>query len=172
MESLYNNITKTKKNSMEIKIENYLTDSEIKEIISDELRLQIQGHFGNEENAKRLLSNLAYQIVMEEVDKVVPNYHQELVRKTVELLEKDDLKFHVFNYDIWNGAPKSFAAKTIEKTVKENELLIKDKVIEAIQNKDYSEEALIQLENLSNDFTSNIYNFVELMRDKNGKQNI
>lgn len=147
---------------MEIKIENYLSDSEVKEIVSDELRVQIREHFRNEENAKRLLSNLAYHIVMEEVDKIVPNHKEELVRKVTELLQQSDLKFHVFNYDIWNGTPKSFAAKTIEETVKENKQLIKDKVIQAIQNRDYSEDSLSKLEELG----ENIYSFVELIRGK------
>lgn len=151
---------------MEIKIEDYLNHEEIKEILQDELRNQIRGHFKNEDNAKRLLSNLAYHIVQEEVSKIVPNYEEELVKEVSKLIKEKDLSYYVFNFDYFNGVSKSFGAKLIEETVKENKQLIKDKVVEAIQNKDYSEESLLQLERLSDSFASNIYDFVELMRGK------
>ena len=154
---------------MEIKIEHYLDHEAIKEVVEDELRNQVRKHFANEENAKRLLGNLAYAIVRDEVDKIVPNYEEQLVNKVAELVKSKDLSFHVFNYHYSTKAPLSFGAKIVEQTVKENQQLIKDKVVQAIQEKDYSEEALIKLENLSEEFTSNIYNFVELMRSKNDK---
>ena len=152
---------------MEIKIEDYLDHEEIKEIVQDELRNQVRKFFsGSEENTQRLLSNLAYEIVRDEVDKIVPNYEEELINKVAELIKGKDLSFHVFNYHYSTNTPTSFGAKVIEQTVKENQQLIKDKVVQAIQGKDYSEEALIKLENLSEEFTSNIYNFVELMRER------
>ena len=153
---------------MEIKIERYLDDSEIKEIVQDELRIQVRKFFsGTEENTQRLLSNLAYSIVRDEVDKIVPNYEGQLVNKVAELVKSKDLSFHVFNYHYSTNAPTSFGAKLIEQTVKENQQLIKDKVVKTIQEADYSEQALMKFESLADDFTSNIYDFVNLMRDKN-----
>lgn len=152
---------------MDIKITDYLQQHEIKEIVSDELRVQIREHFRNEENARRLLSNLAYQIVSEEVDKIVPNYEKELVEKVVSLLnDKKSVSYRLFDFDYNTGNAKSLGAKIVENTVRENQQLIKDKVIDTIQNADYSEEALIKFESLAEEFTSNIYNFVELMRSK------
>lgn len=152
---------------MEINITDYLSHEDIKEIAQDELRVQIREHFKNEENARRLLSNLAYHIVTEEVNKIVPNYEQELITKVAELIKKKDLTYHIFDFDTYrDGRAKSLGAKILEQTVRENQQLIKDKVVEGIQNKDYSEDALIRLENLSESFTSNIYDFVELMRSK------
>lgn len=151
---------------MEIRIEDYLNHEEIKETVQYELRNQVKAHFRDEENAKRLLSNLAYHIVQEEINKIVPNYHEDLVKKVAKLIEEKDLSFNTFNFDHFNGTAKSLGAKIVEETVKENKQLIKDKVVEAIQNKDYSDEALLQLERLSDSFASNIYDFVELMRVK------
>ncbi len=152
---------------MEIKIENYLSEEEIKEIVADELRRSVRGHFRDEENAKRLLSNLAYHIVKEEVEKIVPDYEQVLVEKVASLIKDKDISSYVFDFDSWgSGRNKSSAAKLIERTVEENKDLIRGKVVEAIQSKDYSEEALLKLENLSENFTSNIYDFVELMKSK------
>lgn len=152
---------------MEINFKDYLSDNEVKEIVQDELRIQVRKLFsGTEENTQRLLSNLAYAIVRDEVDKIVPNYEQDLVNKVAELIKSKDLSFHVFNYHYSTNAPTSFGSKVIEQTVKENQQLIKDKVVKTIQEADYSEQALMKFESLADDFTSNIYDFVNLMRDK------
>lgn len=153
---------------MEIKVEHYLDHEAIKEVVEDELRNQVRKFFsGTEENTQRLLSNLAYAIVRDEVDKIVPNYEEELVNKVAELIKTKDLSFHVFNYHYSTNAPTSFGSKVIEQTVKENQQLIKDKVVKTIQETDYSVQALMKFESLADDFTSNIYDFVNLMRDKN-----
>ena len=150
---------------MDIKITDYLQQHEIKEIVSDELRVQIREHFRNEENARRLLSNLAYQLVSEEVNKIVPNYEKELIEKVVSLLnDKKAVSYRLFDFDYNTGNAKSLGAKIVENTVRENQQLIKDKVIDTIQNADYSEDALIKFESLAEEFTSNIYEFVEMMR--------
>ena len=152
---------------MDIKITDYLQQHEIKEIVSDELRIQIREHFRNEENAKRLLSNLAYHMVTEEVNKIVPDYEKDLVEKVVSLLQdKQSLNYRLFDFDYNTGNAKSLGAKIVENTVRENQQLIKDKVIDTIQNADYSEDALIKFESLAEEFTSNIYEFVEMMRDR------
>jgi hypothetical protein len=153
---------------MEINFKDYLSDDEVKGIVQDELRIQVRKFFsGTEENTQRLLSNLAYSIVRDEVDKIVPNYEEELINKVAELIKSKDLSFHVFNYHYSTNAPTSFGSKVIEQTVKENQQLIKDKVVKTIQETDYSEQALMKFESLADDFTSNIYDFVNLMRDKN-----
>ena len=152
---------------MDIKITDYLQQHEIKEIVSDELRAQIREHFRNEENARRLLSNLSYQLVSEEVEKIVPNYEKDLVEKVVSLLQdKQSLNYRLFDFDYNTGNAKSLGAKIVENTVRENQQLIKDKVIDTIHNANYSEDALIKFESLAEEFTSNIYEFVEMMRDR------
>lgn len=153
---------------MEINVEDYLDHKAIQEIVEDELRAQVRKHFTNEENAKRLLTNLSYHIVKEEVNKIVPNFEQELIEKVASLIrDKSSVSFNLFDFDTYgSGRSKSLGAKIVEQTVEENRQLIKDKVVEAIQERDYSEEALIKLENLSEEFAGNIYNFVELVRSK------
>lgn len=153
---------------MEIKIEKYLDEQEIKEIVQDELRNQIRHHFaGNEEHVNRILSNLSYTVLREEINKISPSYEKNLVSKVAKLIDEKDLSFHVFNFDSYrDNKPRSFGAKIIEQTVKENQQLIKDKVIDCIQNADYTDEALMKFENLAENFTSNIYDFVEMMKSK------
>lgn len=152
---------------MEISFKDYLSHEEIKEIVSDELRLQIRQHFKNEENANRLLSNLAYHIVSEEVDKIVPNHKEIIIKKVASLITKNDLHYHIYNFDTYrDGKAVSLGAKIIEETVRENKQLIKDRVIETIQNRDYNDDAWNKFESLAEDFTSNIYAFVDMMRTK------
>jgi hypothetical protein len=151
---------------MEIKIENYLNHDEIKETVQDELRRQVRKHFENEENAKRLLSNLAYHIVQEDVDKIIPNYENELITKVISLLNNKDISYHLYNFHYDNGKAVSAGAKIIEQTVLENKDIIKQKVIDSILNKDYSEQAWNKFESLAEDFKANIYDFVEQMRKR------
>lgn len=114
---------------MEINITDYLNHREIKEIAQDEVRVQIREHFKNEENAKRLLSNLAYHIVREEVNKIVPDYEQELIDKVASLIrDKKSVDFTLFDFDTYgSGRSKSLGAKIVEQTVQENQLKTKKK---------------------------------------------
>lgn len=150
---------------MEIKIENYLDPHEIKEIVVDELRNQIRNHFQNEENAERLLINLSYQIVSDEVEKITPNYKDIIVAKVNQLINDKDLSYHLYNFHYHTNQAVSLGAKYIEETVNENKQLIKDKVLSSIMNKDYSDEAWNKLERLAEDFTSNIYDFIETIKN-------
>jgi hypothetical protein len=102
------------------------------------------------------------------VNKIVPDYEQELIDKVVSLIrDKKSVGFTLFDFDTFSsGRGKSLGAKIVEQTVKENEQLIKNKVIETIQNADYTDEALMKFENLAESFTSNIYDFVDIMRSK------
>ena len=113
------------------------------------------------------MSNLSYHIVSEEVEKIVPNHKEMIVDKVSKLITEKDLSYHLYNFDNYDGGRAiSLGAKIIEQTVKDNQQLIKDKVIESIQNADYTEEAFMKFENLAENFTHNIYDFIELMRNK------
>jgi hypothetical protein len=126
---------------MEINPHNYLSHDEIKEICQDELRNQVKAFFKTEKEAQRLLSNLAYEMVDQEVSKIVPDYKSELVEQVNKILkDNSSLNYVILNYDFHSGAPRSAAAKIIEQTVKENTELIKQRVIESIKNRDYSED--------------------------------
>lgn len=151
---------------MEIKIENYLNHEEIKEVVVDELRNQIRKHFNDEKNAERLLINLSHQIVSDEVEKITPNYKEKIVGKVNELINEKDLSYHLYNFHYNTHKAVSLGAKIIEEAVSENKQLIKDKVLDGIINKDYSDEAWSKFESLAEDFTSNIYDFVSAMKSK------
>lgn len=150
---------------MEINISDYLSQDEIKEIVTEELRNQIINHFRNESEAQRLLSNLAHDFVFNEIEKITPEYKSQVIEKVKSIL-KEDISYYVFKTHYITNEPQSFASKTIDQTIKENIDLFKQKIISDVLAKDYSENALCKFETLAENFTANIYDFVEAMRSK------
>lgn len=146
----------------EIDIQNYLSESEIKEICQDEIRSQIKSFFNNEENAQRLLSNLSYHIVFNEIDKLIPDSREMVINKTRQVLT-DIKSYTVFRDDTYGGR-KSLAYQIMEEAVRNNRDLINEKVKETIINKEYSDEIWSKFEELAESFTSNIYEIVRLGR--------
>ena len=102
------------------------------------------------------------------MSKIVPNFEQELIEKVASLIrDKSSVSFNLFDFDTYeSGRSKSLGAKIVEQTVEENRQLIKDKVIQTIQERDYSEDAWSKFENLAEQFTSNVYDFVDLIKTK------
>lgn len=151
---------------MEIKIENYLSDDEIKDIVSDEIRNQVRGLFSNEVKATRLLSNIAYETIEPQVEALIPNHKQKIIDKVVKVIEETELRGYVYSHKWDSNEPDSFGSKLIQQTVKENQELIKDKVIESIKNRDFNEEVWMKFENLAEEFTGNIYDMVQFLKSK------
>jgi len=149
---------------LDFNLEEHLTSDEIKDIVKDELRERLREHF--KKNPEVILSNLCYSIVQEEVNNVIPDYEMTLKAKVVELLNSD-LRFQVFYRDSFYNKP-STAVQIIEQTVKDNQELIKERVRETIQNKDFSEEAWMKFESLTEDFCGNIYDFINIIKTKAG----
>ena len=154
---------------MEIKIESYLSHDEIKEIVVDELRNNIRNIFVDEKNTERILSNLSYKIVYDEIDKTFPESREFIKDKTLQVIR--GLKnYSVFRYRWNDGSPESLGAKYIDEAVKENKDLIVDKVKETIENHDYSSKIWDAFEKLADNFMSNIYEILSIGRNKNLKQ--
>ena len=122
--------------------------------------------FKNETEAQRLLSNLSYQIVFNEVDKVVANSQDVIVKKTTELVN-DVKSYTIFRYHYYSGSPDNNGARILEQAIIDNKQLINEKVKETIINKDYSEKIWEAFENLADTFISNIYEITRLGREKN-----
>jgi hypothetical protein len=147
---------------MYIKIEDHLSPQEIKEIVIDEARNRIRELFKDEKNTNRILSNISYEIVFDEVDKIIPNSKEVIKNQMVKILENPS-SFTVFREkDEWRK--ESLATSFIHEAVKENKDLLKSKVKETIINKDYSKEIWNIFEKLGENFLDNIYEIVRLGR--------
>jgi hypothetical protein len=151
---------------MDLKIEQYLSHDEIKEIVQDELRSQIRNYFKNESESQRLLSNLAHDFVFNEIEKISPEYKNTVIDKVKSLLMQKDLSFYVFKTHYSTNEPQSFASKLIDQTIKENIDLFKSKILSDVLAKDYTDDALCKFESLAESFTANIYDLVNAMREQ------
>jgi len=150
---------------LEINISEYLNDNEIKEIVIDEVRGRIRKMFCSEKEAQRLLSNLSFQIIFDEVDKVIPNSMDIIVDKTQKCINDADMSFYVFRKeDPWDKC--SLAYKIMEDCVKSNKDVIEQKVIDSVTSRDFSDDVWDKFEAIGETFMSNIYSFVETMKNK------
>jgi len=151
---------------MELKIDitEYLSEEEIKELCKEQVKCEISKFFKNEENAQRLLSNLSYKLVYNEIDKVIPNSKELVVSKTMSIL--GNIQSYLVFRDGSYGSSKSLAYQILEESVRNNRDLINEKVKETITNKDYSEEIWNKFQELGESFVSNIYEIVNLGRNK------
>lgn len=119
---------------MEIKIENYLSDDEIKEIVKEELREEIKSSI-KRNGATRFISNMGYGNVLEIINEEIPNYEQEIkeqVKKVIDNLSS----FSVFRKADLIEREDSLGQKYLEEAVSNNKELINNKVIEIIEELD------------------------------------
>lgn len=141
---------------MNIDFKDYLSEDEVKEIVSDTLREEVRKHFRDEENAKRLINNISHQVIWDEVDIILPNSKQIVIDNVVKTIkEKEDMSFYVF----YNGdyGKKSLGYQIMEDTVRDNKEAIKENISRTIINFDYKSEVWDLFEKLGTDFMDIIY---------------
>jgi hypothetical protein len=119
---------------MELNIADYLPDSELKDIIIEEIRSQIS------KDAERILNNAAYHVVFKAVDEALDHQTQEIIQnKVVEIINKLS-EFSVFRKaDAWSKED-SVAYKELQLAMLANTDLIHQKVKAVIENKNYEED--------------------------------
>lgn len=118
---------------MNINIENYLSEEEIKEICKDELRNSIKKQFSNEKDLTRIITNLSYYELWEQIENEVPNCKKIIKEKTIEQLNK------ISSYDVLRrkgefDSENSVAQDILENCVIENKNIIEDKVKEILNS--------------------------------------
>lgn len=117
---------------MEINIENYLSDIEIKNIIIEEFREEIQKSI-RRTGVSRFIANLAYQNVFEEINKEAPNFENEIKEKTKEVIE-NLTSYSVFRKKDLVDNEDSLAQKYLEQSVENNKDIIENKVKDILNN--------------------------------------
>ncbi len=155
--------------TVNVNFSEYLSDEEIKELVKDQVKAEVQKFFRNEENAQRILSNLSYKIVFNEVDKIVPNSIDVITKKTLEIVDKQDYGYLVFRKKS-SFESNSFAYDVIEKTVIQHQARIQEKTVDAIVNADYSEKILDKFMGVAENFMSNIYDLIDLAKKRFDKK--
>ena len=124
---------------LEIKIEDYLSESEIKEIVVSEFRSSLSRLFTDEKEVNRVLFNTAYRGTHDCISSLLTDDQQDTIRTKTEELVNDIKSYSVFYSGSRWGDKTSLAYSILEKTVKDNESLIRENTIKAIKEFSYSE---------------------------------
>jgi hypothetical protein len=127
---------------MEIKIniEDYLDNEDIKELISYEISKSAKN------DAERILSNTAYGVVFEAVNKALDGQMQETIKAKVVEIINELSDFNVFRAtDAW-GNPETVGTKILNEAIEENRQAIKEKVKETVDGYDISSQIELRLE--------------------------
>lgn len=127
--------------TVEIDIDNYLSEEEKKEIAQDlfkeELRkgfLSSQDHKRNTENYERVINNSVYEFLMTEIDTIIGCDFKEKLSIGIKKILSKDLTYSVFrDLSPWDNK-KSVAQEMLDNLVLENKQIAEDKVKEAMQN--------------------------------------
>lgn len=121
-----------------VNIHDYLSDEQIAEVCKEEIRRQIRLQFSDnsEEANTRLISNISYSEVFNEISESIGADAREMMKKAVIRILNDDnsLKLVLFRREGAVFHRNSPAVDMMDEIVAENRGLMEEKVREAIQN--------------------------------------
>lgn len=117
---------------MEINLQDYLDGYEMKKIAEQEFRAYVCRHLSDENELKRLLSNVAYDVVSQFCDTTLDNSMFENIYNNVERVVNDLSAFTVFKKpDAWDREPNSmyrFLQETLDKQKPVIEKIVQENV--------------------------------------------
>jgi len=121
---------------MEINIQDYLKEDQIREIAIQELRCSFKNQLRNEADIERILTNLSYEYVFKIVEEELNVHKEEFKTKLKETVMKvlDDsstLRYEIFRRtDTW-GRTESPAVKYLEEALIDS----KNKIVEEVNKR-------------------------------------
>lgn len=145
---------------MEIKIEDYLNESEIKRIVEEELRDRIKEMFRTERDTTRILTNLGYYNTFKIIEEEVPNFKQIIKENTKNQCSNID-RYHVFRSKDDFEKEDSLAQKYLLEAVEENKNMIKDRVKEILREMDKQQIA----DEICSIIEDSVYNLFKKQKD-------
>lgn len=107
---------------MEIKIEDYLSEEEIKDIVKQEVRQKVGNLLGS--NTSSFINQLAKRLSLEQIQQLIPNFEELLnnhIKDQIESIKIESLFWESFGW-------KSNGNKIINKILAANESLIEAKI--------------------------------------------
>lgn len=122
-----------------IKLEDYLTPSEIKDVVRDEFAASVKRILIREANLTRIISNIAHETVFNEVKKYIPEFKELLVTNVKEIIEKKNFQWYMFRgKDLWEKE-EGPGLTIVKETLNANKDAIKKRIEDAINNFDAKE---------------------------------
>lgn len=117
---------------MNINIEDYLSDDEIKSIIEEEFRNKIKSMFSTEKEVTRIITNLGYYNTFKIIEEEVPNFKNSIKEQTKKQCE--DISFYCVFREKDSFNDESLGQKYLEEAVENNKEIINKKVVEIMNN--------------------------------------
>lgn len=125
-----------------INIEDYITPEEIKSVAMEAVRDSIMRTYSRDEyNISRLISNLSYEFIFKAVSEAIGEDAQtKIENKVKELLEDGgSIRYELWRRkDAWEKT-ESPAIAILHKAIKDNEGLIRAKVMQNIDNYEFND---------------------------------
>lgn len=113
---------------MNINIEDYLSDEETKQIVTEEFREKVRESI-RRNGVTTFIANIGYQNVFEIINNEIPEYENLVKNKTKEVIE-GLTSYSVFRKADLVDREDSLGQKYLEKAVEDNKNIINNKVIE------------------------------------------
>lgn len=124
-----------------IKIEDYLSEEEIKDIAKEQIACAIREKFKKERDIERIITNLSYEFLFKAVSESIGEDSFEKIKNTVVSLLEDDshIRYSIWRRkDAWENE-QSPAVDIMYQAIKDNHELIENRVYELISNYDFNE---------------------------------
>lgn len=124
-----------------IKIEDYLSEEEIKDIAKEQIACAIREKFKKESDIERIITNLSYEFLFKAVSESIGEDSFEKIKNTVVSLLEDDshIRYSIWRRkDAWENE-QSPAVDIMYQAIKDNHELIENRVYEIISNYDFNE---------------------------------
>lgn len=116
---------------MEIKLEDYLSEKEIRDTLQQALRDKCKTYLDS--NFERMISNAAYHVVWSSVDEVIDGTFKQQLEDNVKKQMSNFSEFNLFRKpDAWDREPNN-AYKLLMESVHNNKHLIDERVREVIK---------------------------------------
>jgi hypothetical protein len=157
-----------------ININDYLTDSEKKEYAIDVFKEQVRkelfksanGTIQSDSEIQRIIGNISSQIVMNEVQKYIPDCEKMIKEKTIESLSKENYNYYIFKKkDAWDKE-ESLAVTYMNETIRNCKETFQNRIKETIENYDLSNEISEQISNEFSQMADTIYKLSDLFQSK------
>lgn len=132
---------------MNIELTDYLSDKEIKDIIKEEFRNEVQRNI-QKNGISTLIANIGYENVFNIINNEIPEYENQVKEKTKEVIENLS-SYCVFRKKDLIDKEDSLGQKYLEEAIRDNKNIINKKVVDIFnelgkQNISYEISSIIE----------------------------
>lgn len=122
------------KNKIEIDVDEFISSDDIREICLDEIRMAIRKQFKSDSDTKRIIGNIGYEIIKNEIEKIIPNFTEMIAEQTTQICKTGIGTYTVFSKANGWGDKDSLGLTILNEEIENNRDIIKQKVIEVFNN--------------------------------------